>query len=85
VIGAILRFLASPGGRVAMRALPLIVREIDSWISTRSYEEASARIEELRAADAATARRILQERRADMSPEVARAYEDALRSWGGES
>lgn len=71
-----------PVGRIVIQNLPRLTREVDSWINTRSYEKAQAKIRELEKHGVRKMKDVLERRRAQMSPEVAQAYEDALRRNG---
>jgi hypothetical protein len=72
------RFYNTPGGRAVIQNLPRIAREVDSWISIRSYEKACARVDKLEKEDRSLLNTLYEQRKADMSPEVRRAFEEAI-------
>ena len=69
---------ASPAGRAAIKAAPLVVRQADRWWSNISYEKAKKRLASAEYKDDAKVASILDSYGDDMSPNVRKAFEERL-------
>jgi hypothetical protein len=65
-----------------LRTLPIVVSEVDRWISTASYNQAQDNIRQIQEYDQTKLVEIYRMRKQDMGPDVRRAFEDHLRKQG---
>ena len=81
------KFYQTPTGKqivimTAAKVIPAVIKEIDSWISTSSYELAKDKVKEIENYDFEKIQEIYDARSNDMSPVVKKAFKESLRKRG---
>ena len=77
-VESVSKFASSPAGKALIKASPHVVRSIDRWWSTMTYEEVKERLETVEFKDDEKVASIFEEHKAQMSPDVRRAFEERL-------
>lgn len=75
------KFLNSPAGRATVtvaKMTPKVVRSIDKWYSSYTYEQAKEKLQEMEYQDTNKLRDIYFQQKHDMSPGVRKAFEERL-------
>jgi len=74
---------ANPSGAtIVFQGIPIVVRQIDSWISTAKYEDAKKKVHEIKTYDLTRLHEIYTTRKGDMSKGVERAFREELERQG---